>query len=248
MSGQVFISFSHEHDAGYAARLAAHLAAAGVAARYDTQPMSENWWETYTRAQVDSCTAVIVVMTPEAQVSGWVGREVDRARAQGKPIAALLLRGESFVPGVEFEDVRDGSMPGPQLVERFTAGEPAAERAGASVLVRAGALGLAVGLETKGGVFTPLIYRGAPVPCQRTEVFTTADDFQEVIQVRVFQGEDGRLVVPEQRLGNYEVRLLERAPRGVPAIHVTFQVDTTGTFRLTAKDAAGRDVPVAKLG
>jgi hypothetical protein len=242
MSGQILISFSREHDAGYAARLAGHLAAAGVATRYDAQPMSEQWWETYTRAQVDGCTAVIVVMTPEAQRSGWVGREIERARLQGKPIVGLLLRGESFLDGVEFEHVSGGGMPGPGFADRFV--EREAER---RVPVQGGALGLAVGLETKGGVFTPLIYRGTAVPCQRTEVFTTADDNQEVIEVRVFQG-DGDRVVADQRLGNYEVRLLDRAPRGVPAIHVTFQVDTTGTFRLTAKDAEGRDVPVAKLG
>src|SRR5687768_2465841 len=102
MSGQVLISFSHEHDAGYVARLTGHLAAAGVAARYDSQSMSESWWETYTRAQVDACRAVVVVMTPEAARSEWVAREIERARGQGKPIVPLLLRGESFLAGVDF--------------------------------------------------------------------------------------------------------------------------------------------------
>jgi hypothetical protein len=250
MSGQVLISFSCADDAGYVARLAGHLAAAGVGARYDTQPMSEQWWETYARAQVDACMALIVVMTPEARQSGWVAREIDRARELGKPVVGLLLRGESFLDGVDYEDVRGGGMAGPGFAQRFRQAEPESEapyETGTRVPVQGGALGLAVGLETSGGVFTPLIYRGTAVPCQRTEVFTTADDYQPVIQVRVFRGDGGR-VVAEQRLGHYEVRLLDRLPRGVPAIHVTFQVDSTGTFRLTAKDAAGQDVPVAKLG
>jgi molecular chaperone DnaK (HSP70) len=118
---------------------------------------------------------------------------------------------------------------------------------GPKVPVQGGAIALAVGLETSGGVFTPLLQRGTATPCARTEVFTTAEDNQEAIQVRVFQGEGPR-VVDGQRLGSYEVRPLDRAPRGVLLIHVTFQVDAGGTFRLTAKDDAGNDVPIAKLG
>jgi molecular chaperone DnaK (HSP70) len=118
---------------------------------------------------------------------------------------------------------------------------------GPKVPVQGGAIALAVGLETSGGVFTPLLQRGTATPCARTEVFTTAEDNQEAIQVRLFQGEGPR-VDDGQRLGSYEVRPLDRAPRGVLLIHVTFQVDAGGTFRLTAKDDAGNDVPIAKLG
>ncbi|HZM78627.1 MAG TPA: TIR domain-containing protein [Candidatus Limnocylindrales bacterium] len=88
MTAPVYISFSHEHDAGYVSRLAAHLAAAGIAARYDTRPMDQSWWETYTRAQIETSTAVIAVMSPQARGSGWVARELDYALARQADPAA----------------------------------------------------------------------------------------------------------------------------------------------------------------
>lgn len=101
MSGPVYVSFSREHDAAYVSRLAAQLAAAGITARYDAQPMSESWWETYTRAQIEACHAVIAVVSPEARASGWVTRELDYARSQGKPVLTINV-GEA--PGADLLD------------------------------------------------------------------------------------------------------------------------------------------------
>jgi len=218
----VFISFSREHDTGYVSRLAAHLAAAGIASRYDSHPMDENWWETYTRAQIDSCSAVVAVMSPQAQGSGWVTRELDYARSLGKPIFPID-------PEVS---------PGRDLIEQL---RPKAERAGDGPLVplHGGKTAGAVCIETRGGVFTPLIDRGSAVPAQRTETFTTADDNQPSIKIRV-------LASNGEPLGDYEL-LLRPAPRGVPMIHVTFRVEATGAFRLLAKDESGAAVTMSRV-
>ncbi|HZM78628.1 MAG TPA: Hsp70 family protein [Candidatus Limnocylindrales bacterium] len=95
----------------------------------------------------------------------------------------------------------------------------------------------AVGIETRGGVFTPLLNEGAVVPAEVTEIFTTAEDNQPSIKIRVMAGNG-------LALGDYELRL-EPAPRHVPQIAVTFRVEQTGAFRLLAKDAKGNAVPVS---
>ncbi|WP_186315697.1 toll/interleukin-1 receptor domain-containing protein [Catellatospora sichuanensis] len=255
MSGPVFISFSREHDAAYVGRLAAHLVAGGLSMRYDTQPMTDGWWSTYTRAQLDGSSAVVVVMTPAASHDGWVAREIDHARLLGRPIVPLLLAGEPFpaLSGYAHEDVTGGRLPGPELVRRLhralgnvppQAAEPTASSA-FTVPIRGGATGLTVGIEVRGAMFMPLIERGQAVPCARTEVFTTADDDQPVIQVRVFQGQSPAVAANES-LGAYEL-LLEPAPAGVPQIGVRFEVTESGAFRLTAAHADGREVPVRLL-
>lgn len=114
----------------------------------------------------------------------------------------------------------------------------------AAVALRNGATALAIGIETKGGTFTPLINSGTAVPCQRTEVFTTADDDQRSVKIRVFQGE-GAYVSDAGLLGAYEVMVPEGAPRGVMQVEVTFAVGMDGIFRLSARDAfGGRDLRV----
>ncbi len=251
MSDQVFISFSHEHDAGYATWLAGYLAAQGLSARYDPQPLSEDWWSTYTRAQIDASSAVVVIVTPHTQQSGWVSRELDYASQQTKPIFPLLVRGEPLTSLADHrhEDVTAGNPPGPDFAARLrtaigTAASPSSPASGhkAQVPIHGQHMALAVGIETRGGVFTPLIPRGTAVPCAVTEVFTTGSDNQESIKLKVFQG-DGGVVADGRRLGSYEI-LLEPAPRGVPQIGITFRVDADGSFELLATDGRGRALPV----
>ncbi|GIF97606.1 hypothetical protein Cci01nite_27000 [Catellatospora citrea] len=244
----MFISFSREHDVSYVRRLAADLIASGLSIVYDTQPMTDGWWTTYTRSQLAGCAAVVVVMTPAAQHDGWVAREIDHARRLGRPVLPLLLDGAAWPAAVDYQDVTGGAMPGPEFVRRlqFVLGVVVADAVtpggGFAVPVRGGALASAVGIEVGGGVFLPLIERGTAVPCARTELFTTADDGQRVVKVRVHHG-DGPTVAGNRALGVYDL-LLDPAPAGVPQLRVTFQVDETGVFRLTAVDAAGREVSV----
>lgn len=265
MGGPVFLSFCHEHDAAYAGRLAVHLASAGIATLRDTQPMSEQWWGTYTRAQLDACSAVVVVMTPEAARSAWVAREIGHARMRRIPIVPLLLRGDPWASLTEEpERVTGAGLPGGGMARRLQAAtgspqpqpqpqpqasSPAAATVGGSrsrVPLRGGATGLPVGIETAGGSFTTLVERGCAVPCELTVAFTTAEDDQAVISIRVYQG-DGTVVADNQRIGAYQLILNERSPRTAPDIRVTFRVDADGVFQLTAVDAAGRAVRVASL-
>jgi molecular chaperone DnaK len=101
-----------------------------------------------------------------------------------------------------------------------------------------------VGIETRGGVFTPLIDIGAAVPCRRTEIFTTAEDGQLAIKVSVFHGA-GTFVADAHLLGRYELMLNASQPRGVPQIHVSFEVSADGIFRIDARDGDDREVWIA---
>lgn len=107
-----------------------------------------------------------------------------------------------------------------------------------------GGLPHSVGIETKGGTFTRLIWKGTPLPVSVTETFTTAETNMSSITIRPFQGEKSR-TARNRGLGQFEVTEIPPAGRGEPLIEVTFHVDASGAFSMTARDArTGRDLPV----
>jgi molecular chaperone DnaK len=96
---------------------------------------------------------------------------------------------------------------------------------------------LSLGIETKGGIMTRLIERNTTIPTRRTEVFTTADDMQPSVEIHVLQGER-EMAMYNKTLGKFQLVDLPPAPRGVPQIEVTFDIDANGIVHVAAKDRA----------
>ncbi|HVM02075.1 MAG TPA: molecular chaperone DnaK [Acidimicrobiales bacterium] len=96
---------------------------------------------------------------------------------------------------------------------------------------------LSLGIETKGGIMTKLIERNTTIPTKRSEVFTTAEDMQPSVEIHVLQGER-EMAMYNKTLGKFQLVDLPPAPRGVPQIEVTFDIDANGIVHVSAKDRA----------
>jgi molecular chaperone DnaK len=167
----------------------------------------------------------------------------DAGLTKGQIDHVILVGGSTRMPAVQ------------EMVQAFTGKEPHKgvnpdEVVAIGAAVQAGVLRgevkdvllldvtpLSLGIETKGGVMTRLIERNTTIPTRRTEVFTTAEDMQPSVEIHVLQGER-EMASYNKTLGKFQLVDLPPAPRGVPQIEVTFDIDANGIVHVSAKDRA----------
>jgi molecular chaperone DnaK len=107
---------------------------------------------------------------------------------------------------------------------------------------------LSLGVETLGGIMTALIKRNTTIPTKKTEIFSTADDMQTAVTVKVYQGER-EMARDNKLLGQFNLEGIPPAPRGTPQIEVTFDIDANGILHVTAKDkATGKENKITVQG
>lgn len=198
--------------------------------------------ERLVRPVIERCRRPVEQALHDASISP---RNVDRIIFVGGPTRMPVVR--AF-----FEDLfgRKAEM-GVDPMECVAAG--AAIQAG----VLAGEVGgivlvdvtpLTLGVETLGGIATPLIARNTPIPTKRTETFTTAADMQTSVTIHVFQGERP-MASDNVGLGEFNLEGLPPAPRGIPKIEVTFDIDSNGILSVSAKDlASGKSQSISITG
>ncbi|MDB1135018.1 molecular chaperone DnaK [Candidatus Anaplasma sp. TIGMIC] len=105
---------------------------------------------------------------------------------------------------------------------------------------------LSLGIETLGGVFTPLIERNTTIPTKKSQVFSTAEDGQTAVTIKVFQGER-KMAADNKLLGQFSLEGIPSAPRGIPQIEVTFDIDANGIVHVSAKDKASGKEQTIKI-
>jgi len=195
--------------------------------------------ETLTRAKFQELTADLL----ERCKSPFEQAIKDAGLSKGDIHHVILVGGSTRMPAVQ------------ELVHNLTGEEPHKgvnpdEVVAIGAAVQAGVLKgevkdvllldvtpLSLGIETKGGVMTKLIERNTTIPTRRTEVFTTADDMQPSVEIHVLQGER-EMAMYNKTLGKFQLVDLPPAPRGVPQIEVTFDIDANGIVHVSAKDRA----------
>ena len=194
---------------------------------------------TLTRAKFEQLTAHLL-----QRLEGPVHRALQDAKLDVSQIqTVVLVGGATRMPMVQ------------ELVRRLTGKEPNKsvnpdEVVALGAALQAGVLGgqvsdmllldvtpLSLGLETLGGVMTPLIPRNTTIPTKKSEVFSTAEDGQTAVDIHVLQGERP-MAADNTTLGIFRLDGIPAAPRGVPQIEVTFDIDANGILHVTAKDKA----------
>jgi molecular chaperone DnaK len=192
---------------------------------------------TLTRAQFNQLTADLVEAT-----AGPVRQAMQDAGLEGGGLDQIILVGGSTrIPAIQ-ENVKE--ITGKEPNKGINPDEVVAVGAAIQAGVLAGEVKdvllldvtpLSLGIETKGGVMTKLIERNTTIPTRKSEVFTTADDNQGSVEIKVYQGER-EMAAYNKLIGNFQLVGIPPAPRGIPQIEVTFDIDANGIVNVGAKD------------
>ena len=207
---------------------------------------------TLTRARFNELTAHLVSAT-----KGPVQQALQDAGISAASLnRVLLVGGSTRIPAVQ-DEVR--KLTGKEPSRDINPDECVAMGACLQGGVLSGAINsivlidvtpLSLGIETLGDVFAKIIDRNTPLPCQHSQVFTTAANFQTSVEINVLQGER-EIASANKSLGKFRLNGIRRAMRGIPQIEVTFSIDTNGIVHVTAKDLgtnSSQDITISGSG
>ena len=193
-----------------------------------------------TRAKFEQMSEALV-----KRVRGPVEQALKDARLEIKDIAeVVLVGGATRMPMIQtlVKSLTGGKGPNKSVNPDEVVAVGAAIQAGVLAgdvkdVLLLDVTPLSLGLETLGGVMTPLIARNTTIPARKSEIFSTAEDNQSAVDVRVFQGERP-MAADNMMLGQFRLDGIPAAPRGIPQVEVTFDIDANGILNVTASDKA----------